>query len=65
MLTYIHSDEEGISLKAADWILDEEFESRGGEWTVPSRPRNPTVEPGEKKRYWVRWGEWAARRRLT
>lgn len=59
MLTYIHDDESGISLKAAGWILDEGFESEGGEWNVPSRPRNPTVEPGKKKRYWVPWGAWA------
>lgn len=62
LLTYIHEDEDGGSLKASGWLLDEEFESRGGQWDQPSRPRNPTVEPGKKKRYWVPCGEWAKAR---
>lgn len=57
LLTYIHDDETGVSLKAAGWIEDEFFECRGGEWSVPSRPREETVEPGKKVRYWVPWGE--------
>lgn len=59
LFTYIHEDEGGVSLKAAGWIFDEEFKSDGGEWNRPSRPREKTVEPDSKKRYWAPWGKYA------
>lgn len=55
MLTYIHDDETGVSLKAAGWIEDAWFESDGGQWNRPSRPRTATVEPGAKRRYFAPW----------
>lgn len=59
LLTYIHEDEIGTSLKASGWIFDEEFQSNGGEWNRPSGPREKTVESEAKKRYWAPWGEYA------
>ena len=59
LLTYIHEDETGISLKASGWIFDEEFESSGGEWNRPSRPRETTLESNPKLRYWAPWSEFA------
>lgn len=55
--TYIHADETGHSLKASGWIEDLEFKSDGGEWNRPSRPRNKTVEPDGKRRYFAPWSE--------
>lgn len=55
--TYIHDDESGVSLRAAGWIEDTNFESAGGEWTRPSRERPKTVEPGAKRRFWAPWSE--------
>lgn len=39
MLTYIHDDESGVSLRAAGWVEDTTFVSTGGEWARPSRSR--------------------------
>jgi hypothetical protein len=58
LFTYIHDDETGVSLKAAGWIEDVEFESGGGEWSRPSRQREATTEPGKKRRFWAPWSEW-------
>lgn len=53
--TYIHEDETGVSLRAAGWIEDAGFRSGGGEWNRPSRPREKTVEPGAKRRFFAPW----------
>lgn len=53
--TYIHDDETGVSLRAAGWVEDEDFDSAGGEWSRPSRTRPATVEPGPKRRFWAPW----------
>lgn len=58
LFTYIHDDESGISLKAAGWVEDCDFESDGGEWSRASRPRKETQEPGHKRRFWAPWSEW-------
>lgn len=57
LFTYIHDDESGDSLKASGWIEDEGFESRGGEWSRPSRGRSKTVESGGKKRWFAPWSK--------
>ncbi len=61
LFTYIHDDEPGTSLRAAGWILDEAFESDGGEWSRPSRPRAATVEAGDKRRWFAPWSAMLAR----
>lgn len=55
LFTYIHDDESGVSLRAAGWVEDTNFESDGGEWGRPSRARASTVEPGKKRRFWAPW----------
>lgn len=64
LFTYIHDDETGVSLKAAGWVEDVEFESDGGEWSRPSRQRVATTEPGKKRRYWAPWSAWLKREAL-
>lgn len=56
--TYTHDDESGISLKAAGWVEDPSFQSKGGQWSRPSRERGETVEPGAKRRWWAPWSEY-------
>ncbi len=55
LFTYIHDDESGVSLRAAGWVEDSGFRSRGGQWSRPSRPRGPTPEPGPKRRFFAPW----------
>ena len=55
--TFIHDDESGVSLKAAGWIEDKTFESKGGEWSRPSRLREKTVEPGRKRKFYAPWSK--------
>lgn len=62
LMTYIHYDESGVSLKAANWVEDESFKSNGGEWNRPSRRRAKTVEAGAKKRYFAPWSAFLKRR---
>lgn len=63
IITYILQSENGSSLKASGWIC--EGETGGGNWSVPSRPREiissqmslfPQKEkyPTEKKMRWVK-----------
>jgi hypothetical protein len=65
MFTYIHDDESGVSLRAAGWIEDETFASAGGEWSRPSRPRNKTVEPEAKRRYFAPWSAYLTKKRAA
>lgn len=56
--TYTHDDETGVSLRAAGWIKDPAFASKGGEWSRPSRERGATIEPGDKCRWWAPWSQY-------
>ncbi len=51
--TFIHDDEPGTSLKAAGWICT--GETKGGEWSRPSRARQAMAEPGRKVKWWAPW----------
>lgn len=53
LITYIHLDEPGTSLRAAGWIFD--GLTSGGEHDRPSRPRAPAVDPAPKKRWVAPW----------
>lgn len=57
LLTYIHDDESGVSLRAAGWIEDEHFRSRGGQWTRKSRTEAAAEETGPKRRWWAPWSQ--------
>lgn len=59
LITYIHHDEPGTSLKAAGWIEDKDWESRGGQWDRPSRPRQLSLESGKKVRWLAPWSAMA------
>ncbi len=50
IITYILASETGASLKASGWAI--ETSSKGGSWSVPSRPRQDN-HPLEPK---TRWG---------
>jgi hypothetical protein len=49
VITYTLKSESGASLKAAGWKVI--YESRGGSWSVPSRPRVDT-HPLQQKLLW-------------
>lgn len=51
IITYILDSESGKSLVAAGWTC--EGITRGGDWSVPSRPRNGTAPTCPKQR-WAR-----------
>jgi hypothetical protein len=55
--TYIHNDELGTSLKAANWI--EDGETDGGEWDREGggRQRMLVVDPNPKRRWWAPWSK--------
>jgi hypothetical protein len=55
LVTYLHEDETGTSLKAAGWIYD--GVTTGGEHSRPSRPRAAAVDPAPKQRWWAPWSE--------
>ena len=55
ILTYIHSDETGVSLKAAGWVQDRATE--GGEWSRKSRPRKGALDALPKWRWWAAWSK--------
>jgi len=55
LVTYIHQDEPGTSLKAAGWIYGGLTD--GGEHDRPSRPRQKALFPEPKKRWWAPWSE--------
>ena len=50
MITYTLESEPGTSLKAAGWHLL--YKNEGGEWNVPSRPREEGKYPTEPKLMW-------------
>lgn len=49
IITYILDSEPGTTLKAAGWHLD--GETKGREWTCPSRPRQTTAPTCDKQRW--------------
>lgn len=59
LLTYIHADEPGKSLRGAGWIKDVEHVSRGGEHSRPSRPRAAALDPLPKVRWLAPWSRLA------
>lgn len=56
MMTYIHNDETGVSLKAAGWVPDDAPTS-GGEWTRESRQRELVEDAKPKWRWWAPWSK--------
>jgi hypothetical protein len=62
MLTYIHDDETGVSLRASGWVQDTSTD--GGEWSRPSRQRKLVLDSKPKTRWWAAWSD-AARHRPT
>jgi hypothetical protein len=55
LFTYIHHDEEGVSLRASGWIEEKTFQSLGGDWRRDNRKNPKTVEPGVKRRFCAPW----------
>lgn len=53
MVTYTLPEESGSSLAGAGWKQDDML-ARGGDWSVPSRPRDTARHPTGKKRRWWR-----------
>lgn len=53
LVTYLHDDEPGTTLKAAGWVFD--GLTRGGEHSRPSRPRLPGIDIDPKQRWWAPW----------
>ena len=62
LVTYIHDDELGTSLKASGWV--EDGPTDGGEWTRPSRSRKTALDAKPKVRWWAPWSI-EARARVT
>ena len=54
IITYILDTESGVSLRAAGWC--KEADTKGGDWSCPSRPRY-TAAPTCKKQRWARMEE--------
>jgi len=53
LITYTLPEESGASLRGAGWVSD--GETRGGEWTRPSRGRAAALR-ADRKRRWVAGG---------
>ena len=53
ILTYIHSDEPGTSLRAAGWVMD--GATGGGEWSREGRQRALVLDAKPKIRWWAAW----------
>jgi hypothetical protein len=62
LLTYIHNDEDGASLKASNWL--EDGETDGGEWDRDGRQRQLAVDPNPKRRWWAPWSKGVRERLL-
>lgn len=54
LVTYTRREEDGASLRAANFVRD--GETRGGEYARPSRHRRPARDPRPKVRWWAAWG---------
>lgn len=55
ILTYIHDDETGVSLRAAGWVEDRTTE--GGEWGREGRQRKLALDANPKRRWWAAWSK--------
>ena len=59
LIAYVLASEDGTSFRAASWIRVEDasgpVEFGGGEWSRPSRPREPMESPIDKKHRWERY----------
>lgn len=55
LVTYLHNDEHGVSLRASGWVFDQM--TKGEEWDRPSRPRKAAVDAEPKQRWWAPWSE--------
>jgi hypothetical protein len=60
VISYVGSDEDGTSYRAAAWLRVEDasgqpIEFGGGEWSRPSREREPMQSPTGKKHRWERY----------
>jgi hypothetical protein len=55
LLTYVHDDEPGITLKAAEWVMGGPTD--GGEWTRDSRKRKKALDAEPKVRWWAPWSK--------
>jgi hypothetical protein len=59
VISYVLASETGTSYRAAGWRRVEDasgpIEFGGGEWSRPSRPREPMQSPTDKKHRWERY----------
>jgi len=59
VISYVLTSEAGTSYRAAGWVRVEDasgpVEFGGGEWSRPSRPRDPMQSPIDKKHRWERY----------
>jgi hypothetical protein len=61
LFTYTAAEEDGASLKASGWRREVDDKTGeplifgGGQWGVPSRPREKHGEDGPKHRWWTPW----------
>jgi hypothetical protein len=60
LVTYLHGDEHGASLRASGWVPDGMTD--GGQWDRSSRPRRAVADALPKQRWWAAWSH---RARLT
>jgi hypothetical protein len=54
LVTYLHLDEHGASLKASNWVYGGNTD--GGEWSRDGRECRLAIDPLPKKRWWAPWG---------
>jgi hypothetical protein len=55
LFTYIHKDEAGVSLRAANWVCL--GEAGGGEWDRDMRPRQTVIDSEAKLVWFAPWSE--------
>lgn len=55
LVTYLHLDEGGVSLKASGWICD--GQTKGGQWSREDRQRALAIDPSPKLRWWAPWSD--------
>lgn len=55
LVTYLHGDEHGTSLKASGWIFG--GWTSGGEHSRESRPRTAAIDSAPKQRWWAPWSK--------
>lgn len=55
LVTYLHLDEDGASLKASNWIFGGLTD--GGEHSRPTRQRALAIDADKKQRWWAPWSQ--------